>query len=101
MNPKLLLALALVLSGTLSGCSSAPKVHSTTPMTSYDGETFDAPRKLRNGSASLPEVYAWADSMLGTNAGSNLGTTYYPLKTIRADIFQDGSDDLFVAEPAW
>jgi len=92
MKPKLLLGLALVLSGGLFGCSSAPKIHSATPMTTYDGETFTAPRKLRNGSASLPEVYSWADSVLGTN---------YPLQTFHADIFQNGCDDLFVAEPAW
>jgi len=101
MKPKLILCLALVLSGGLFGCSSAPKIHSTTSMTTYDGETFTAPRKLQNGSASLPEVYAWANSMLGTNSGSVLGTNYYPLETIHADIFQNGGDDLFVAEPAW
>ncbi|MGA9779163.1 MAG: hypothetical protein WBS33_12910 [Verrucomicrobiia bacterium] len=91
MKPKLLLCLALVLSGGLFGCSSAPKIHSTTPMTIFDRETFTAPRKLQNGSASLPEVYAWANSVLGTN---------YPLETIHADIFQNGGDDLFVAQPA-
>lgn len=70
-------------------------------MTVYEGETFKAPQKLQNGSAGLPEVYAWANSVLGTNSGSALGTNYYPLETIHADIFQNGGDDLFVAEPAW
>jgi hypothetical protein len=101
MKPKLILCLALVLSGGLFGCVSAPKIHSTTPMTIYDGETFTAPQKLQNGSASLPEVYSWANSMLGTNSGSVLGTNYYPLETIHADIFQNGGNDLFVAQPAW
>jgi len=101
MNSKLLLCLALVLSGGLFGCSSSPQIHSTTPVTTYDGDTFTAPRKLQNGSASLPEVYAWVNSVLGTNSGSLLGTNYYPLETIHADIVQNGGDDLFVAQPAW
>ena len=50
------------------------------------------PRKMRNGSASLKDVYAWANSLLGTN---------YPLKTIHEDVFHDGSDVLFVAQPGW
>jgi len=100
MKPKFILCLALVLSGGLFGCSSVPKVHSTTPMTIYDGETFTAPRKLQSGSASLPEVYAWVNSVLGTNSGSVLGTNY-PLESIHADICQNGGDDLFVAQPAW
>ena len=70
-------------------------------MTAYNGETFNAPRKLQNGSASLQEVYTWANAMLGTNSGSVLGTNYYPLETIHADIFKNGGDDLFVAQPAW
>ncbi len=101
MKPKLFFCLALVLSGGWFGCSSEPKIHSTTPMTAYDGETFAAPRKLQDGSASLPEVYAWVSSMLGTNSGSVLGSNNYPLETIHADIFQNGGDDLFVTEPAW
>jgi hypothetical protein len=92
MKPRLLLGLALVLSGGWFGCSFAPKIHSTTPMTIFDGETFTPPRKLQNGSASLPEVYAWANSVLGTN---------YPLHTVHADICQNGGDDLFMAQPAW
>ncbi len=101
MKYKTIFCLALVLSGSLFGCSSAPKIHSATPMSTYDGETFTPPRKLQSGSASLSEVYAWANSMLGTNSGSLLGTNYYPLVTVHADICQNGSDDLFVAEPAW
>jgi hypothetical protein len=85
----------------LSGCSSLPKVHLNTPISDYDGQTFEAPRKLRNGSASLPEVYAWANSILGPNSNSNsILATNYLLETLHADIFQDGSDDLFVAQPA-
>lgn len=100
MNPKITFCLALVLSGGLAGCSSAPKVHPTTLMATYEGEVFDAPRELRNGSASLQEAYAWAISVPGANHGPALATNY-PLKTIHADIFQDGSDDLFVAQPVW
>jgi hypothetical protein len=101
MKPKLILGLALVLGGGWFGCSSAPKIHSPTPMTIYEGETFTAPRTLQNGSAGLPEVYAWANSVLSTNSGSMLGTNGYPLETIHADICHNGSDDLFVTEPAW
>jgi len=79
---KIIIFLAVVLSGVLFGCSSAPKVHGTTLLTSYDGEMFDAPRKLKKGSATLPEVYMWANSVLATN---------YPLITDHADIFQAGS----------
>jgi len=92
MKPNFIFGLTLVLSGVWLGCSSAPKIHSTTPITIYDGETLTAPRKLQNGLASLPEVYAWANSVLGTN---------YPLETIHADICQNGGDDLFVAQPDW
>src|SRR5213593_4666359 len=73
MNPSSILCIALVLCGVLSGCAHAPNVHLATPVTSYHGQEFEPPRKLRNGSASLREVYAWANSLLGTN---------YPLKTI-------------------
>ncbi len=69
-------------------------------MTIYDGETFATPRKLQNGSAGLQEVYAWANSIFGTNSGSVLDTNY-PLETVHADIFQNGGDDLFVSQPAW
>lgn len=96
----LIVSFALVLTGVLFGCSSTPKVHLTTPTTTYDGQEFEAPRKLRNGSASLQKVYAWANSVLGTNCKSVL-ITNYPLETIHADISQDGSDDLFVTQPAW
>ena len=100
MNPKLILVLALALCGGLFGCSSAPKIHSPTSVTTYDGATFTAPRKLLNGSASQSEVYVWANSVFGTNAGSLVRTNYYPLTTIHADIFQNEGDDLFVAQPA-
>jgi len=92
MKPSIMLCIALLLCGVLFGCAHAPKVHLTTPATSYNGQEFEPPRKLRNGSASLPDVYAWANSLLGTNS---------PLKTIHADVFHDGSDVLFVAQPGW
>src|SRR5438034_1880940 len=92
MNTSTMLCTALVLCGVLFGCAQAPKIHLTTPVTSYNGQEFKPPRRLRNGSASLREVYAWANSLLGTN---------YPLKTIHADVFYDGSDVLFVAQPGW
>src|SRR2546428_5606520 len=76
----------------LIGCAHAPKVHLATPATSYNGQEFEPPRKLRNGSGSLRDVHEWANSLLGST---------YPLKTIHADIYQDGGDDLFVAQPAW
>src|SRR6266516_2937456 len=92
MKPSTMLCIALVLCSVLSGCAHAPKVHLATPITSYHGQEFEPPRKLRNGSASQQEVYAWANSLLGTK---------YPLKTIHADVFHDGSDVLFVAQPGW
>ena len=87
-----MLCIALLLCGVLFGCAHAPKVHLATPATSYNGQEFEPPRKLRSGSASLQDVYAWANSLLGTN---------YPLKTIQTDLFHDGSDVLFVAQPGW
>jgi hypothetical protein len=69
-------------------------------VTSYDGEAFEAPLELRNGSANLQEVYAWANSILGTSPHS-VTATNYPLETIHADLFQTGGDDLFVAQPDW
>ena len=68
-------------------------------MTIYDGETFATPRKLQNGSAGLQEVYAWANSIFGTNSGSVLDTNY-PLETVHADIFQNGGNRfVFALEP--
>src|SRR5881296_2948204 len=92
MKPSIMLYIALVLCGVLSGCAHATKVHLATPATSYNGQEFEPPRKLRNGSASLQDVYAWANSLLGTNS---------PLKTIHADVLHDGRDVLFVAQPGW
>ncbi len=93
LNRKtVILCIALVLCGVLSGFAHAPKVHLTTPAPSHNGQEFEPPRKLKDGSASLREVYVWANSLLGTN---------YPLKTIHADVFHDGSDVLFVAQPGW
>ena len=100
VKPKLILYLALALIGGLFGCSSAPKIHSPTGVTTCDGATFTAPKELQNGSASQSEVFVWANSVFGTNSGSLVRTYYYPLITIHADFFQNGGDDLFVAQPA-
>src|SRR6266542_666644 len=92
MKPSIMLCFALVLCGVLFGCAHAPKAHLITPATYYAGQEFEPPRKMRNGSASLKDVYAWANSLLGTN---------YSLETIHADVFHDGNDVLFVAQPSW
>ena len=92
MKPSIVLCIALVLCGVLSGRAHAPKVHLATPATSYNGQEFEPPRKLKTGSGSLRDVHEWANSLLGST---------YPLKTIHADIYQDGGDDLFVAQPTW
>jgi hypothetical protein len=90
MKPKLILCLALVLSGGLFGCSSVRKIYPPNDDL-FGSHIFTVPREFKNGTATLTNVYAWSESLLGSRK---------PLETRYKDIDLDGQDELLVRQPS-
>jgi len=90
MNLKLLLCLTLVLTLLLASCASEPKIYPPSDDL-FGSHIFVIPREFKNGTATLTNVYAWSESLLGSEK---------PMEDEYKDIDQDGQEELLVSQPA-
>lgn len=87
LAPTVLLIFALV---TPSGCGHPRRNYPATDLFWKGEGQFPVPPEFRHGTATRTDVEAWSSSLLGLN----------PLETRRMNIDGDGSEELFICQPA-